>query len=69
MINSYRNKMYSVAEGKMGFGETFSREVEKGREREREGNERGKWERGKGVGLHFKSGGQGSLHLVVSECT
>ena len=38
-------------------------------EREKEGNERGKRERGKGVGLHFKSGGQGSLHLVVSECT
>lgn len=59
--------MYSVTEGKMGFRETFSREVEKWREQE--GNERGKQERGKGVGLHFKSGGQGSLHLVVSECT
>lgn len=31
-MNSYRNKVCSIAEGKRGYDENLSREVEKGRD-------------------------------------
>lgn len=41
----------------------------KGRERKRRKGEEERGRQRKGVGLHFKSGGRGSVHVDVGECT
>lgn len=57
-----------MSDGKRGWEESLSREIEKGNEKGRGKKGRGK-ERGKRlVGLHLTSGGQGHLQPGVAEC-
>lgn len=68
MINSYRCKMYSMPDGKRDCEKGLGREMEKGGETERRRGDGGGGRGRKGVGLHFASGGRGSLQLDVTEC-
>lgn len=53
-----------MSDGKRGWEESLSREIEKGNEKGREEGKKGK----RLVGLHLTSGGQGHLQLGIAKC-